>query len=291
MQIAGVNFSLSHDQSLAFNNPPATYRQFLANTAPFFDLIRISLVMDDFPDTGKMIRIFESNQSWSLFVKDGDYFLEYRPPAFHKPFWVAHFDSRLEKATVHCGEMLTGENNGVQALSNPLYYPLDQLLLMYKLARRTGVIVHAAGLNILDKGYIFPGRSGAGKSTLSRLFLGRDTIGMLSDDRVAVRKIGGIFNLFGTPWAGDAGIAENKRFPLSGIFFIQHGGENMIKQILPKEAMEKLMPVTTIPWYDRDIMPDILASCDELVCSVPAYELSFRPGSAVVDFFEKFVSA
>ena len=97
------------------------------------------------------------------------------------------------------------------------------------------------------RGYFFPGKSGAGKSTLSRLLLGRDNIGMLSDDRVVARKIKGRFEVFGTPWAGDAEIAENKNVPLSGIFFIHHAEENMIKEIKPREAIERLMPVTSIP--------------------------------------------
>ena len=143
-------------------------------------------------------------------------------------------------------------------------------------------------MSINGRGYIFPGKSGAGKSTLSRLFLGRDTAEMLSDDRIIIRKIDGKFKAFGTPWAGDAGIAENKSFPLYGIFFIHHAEANMIKEIKPKEAMEKLMPVTSIPWFDRDVMPQILNFCEELVSNIPAYQLYFKPDTEVADFLDKF---
>ena len=291
MQIAGVNFSLSYDQSVTFRNPPSNYQQFLTDTDRYFDSIAITLELDNFPDTGKMTRIFDSVQSWALFLEGDDYFLEYKPPAFREPFWVARLDNRFEKATVHFGGMLISENDGKLIALNPFLYPLDQLLLMHILAKKNGALIHSAGMGIQGRGFIFPGRSGAGKSTLSRLFLGRDTIDMLSDDRVVVRKVKGVFDVFGTPWAGDAGIAENKNFPLSGMFFIHHADENMIKEIKPGEALERLMPVTSIPWYDEKIMSGSLSFCEDLVSHVAAYDLYFRPDSEVVDFIEKFVSS
>ena len=291
MQIAGVNFSLSCKQPGTLKNSDPRYRPFLACGDAAIDSIDISLELNNFPDTREMTRIFDSVQSWALFFEGKDYFLEFKPPAFHEPLWVANFDSAFEKATVHFGERLISEYDAGLMVLNPLFYPLDQLLIIHILALRDGALIHAAGMNIHGRGFIFPGKSGAGKSTLSRLFLGRDNIGMLSDDRVVARKIKGRIEVFGTPWAGDAGIAENKHFPLSGIFFIRHANENMIKEIKPKEAVERLMPVTSIPWYDEKIMPDILSFCEDLVFNIPAYELHFKPGKEVVDFFEKFISA
>lgn len=291
MQIAGVNFSISYRQPVPFKNPDPKYQSFLADKDTAIDSIDISLELENFPDIGKMTRIFDSGQSWALFLEGDDYFLEYKPPAFREPFWVAHFDSRFEKATVHYGGMMISESHGKPVVMNPIFYPLDQFLIMHILAKREGALIHAAGMSVNGRGFIFPGKSGAGKSTLSRLFLGRNTIEMLSDDRVVVRKIKGVFEVFGTPWAGDAGIAENRNFPLSGIFFIHHANKNMIKEIKPNEAVKRLMPVTSIPWYDEKIMSGILSFCEELVFNVPAYELHFRPDNEVGDFFEKFVSA
>jgi hypothetical protein len=173
---------------------------------------------------------------------------------------------------------------------NPIGYPLDQLLLMYALAGRGGACMHAAAVDVDGVGYLFPGRSGAGKSTIARSFTSRNRA-LLSDDRVVVRKIGDKFRCFGTPWAGDAGIAENRNLPLNGIFFIRHGNENRIETITPREAFERLMPVTSIPWYDDKVMPAVLSFCEDLVLHLPVYELHFKPGSEVVDFFEKFVSS
>ncbi len=114
---------------------------------------------------------------------------------------------------------------------------------------------------------------------------------MLSDDRIIIRKMDNIFKTFGTPWPGEEGIAINKSVPLSGIFFISHGSDNRIKEIDKKEALEKLLPVTSIPWYDQEIMTKILNFCEDVISNIPAYELYFKPDFEVVDVLEKFASA
>ena len=114
--------------------------------------------------------------------------------------------------------------------------------------------------------------------------------GLLSDDRVAVRKIGGEFSVFGTPWSGEADIAENRCLPLRGIFFLSQSAENTIKELPHAEAMARLVSLTSVPWYDEIAMTKVLHFCSDLVYAVPAYELYFRPGEEVIDVFKRFVS-
>ncbi|HTZ18424.1 MAG TPA: hypothetical protein VMB78_08290, partial [Dissulfurispiraceae bacterium] len=182
------------------------------------------------------------------------------------------------------------EKDGAVTVFNPLRYPLDQLLMMYALAIEGGAIIHAAGINIEGKGYIFPGRSGAGKSTLSRQFRDREDAEVLSDDRMATRIVNGTIMTYGTPWPGEEGIALNKGVPLAGIFFMSHGDRNVIAEISPQNAVEKLMPVVSVPWYDPEMTSKILAFCDELVSNIPAFELQFKPVVEAADFFVESVS-
>ena len=293
IEIAGVHFSITCPYPVTFDTLSPTYRTFMENMHPArCDVeVRVVLESDNMPDISTMKKIFDTEQSWSLFGQKDEYFLGLNSPALGNQFiWLAHFASMPATITIYCGQPFVTRENGKTTVASPLSYPLDQLLLMYILAKRDGVLIHAAGMHLHGKGFLFPGRSGAGKSTLSRLFLGRDDVGMLSDDRVVVRKIRGIFDMFGTPWAGDAGIAENATCPLSGIFFIRHANEDIIREIKPREAVERLVPVTSIPWYDRKVLPEVLACCEEIVSSVPAYELSFRPDSEAVNVFKKFIS-
>lgn len=290
IEIAGIHFVVTCRDAVLVRNIPDTYTPFYKNEYPDAQLfnVTVSAGPGKLPHTEKTKKIFDSEQSWSMFKDEDQYYLSLDPSAiFEKISCHAHFDKSITEATLY-SETLGRSVNGRPVVHNPFCYPLDQILLMYILSKREGALIHAAGMNINGRGYFFPGKSGAGKSTLSRQFIGQDNMEMLSDDRVAIRKIDNAFRVFGTPWAGDAGIAENKSFPLYGIFFIHHAEKNMIREIKPREAIEKLMPVTSIPWFDRDVMPKILNFCEELVSNIPAYQLYFKPDTEVADFLDKF---
>lgn len=293
IQIAGIDFILSFQDSIVLDKLPEVYQPFIKSTDSEngSTSVNIDLKINNLPDTDHLKKIFDTDQSWSLFTNKDEYFLRLSPPALkNKAVWLAHFNRSFDKITIYCSDILIRKTNGETKLGNPFSYPLDQLLLMYILAQRNGMIIHAAGITMNGTGYIFAGKSGAGKSTLSRQFIGQDNIETLSDDRVVIRKIDETFKVFGTPWPGEGGIAVNKSVPLSGIFFISHGSDNKIKEIDKKEALERLLPVTSIPWYDEETMTKILAFCDVLISNIPTYELHFKPDIEVVDVFEKYVS-
>jgi hypothetical protein len=294
IEIAGIHFVLACREAVLAMDIPKLYKPFYGRAYPDdAELFNVNISTDivNIPQDGNVIKIFDSTQSWSMFHNEERYYISLDPSAIYDSIGChALIDRGITGATLFSSHAGLQSADDKAAVRNPFCYPLDQILLMYVLAGRQGALIHAAGMSLPGRGYIFPGKSGAGKSTLARLFLGREHVEMLSDDRMVVRKIGSSFNVFGTPWAGDAEIAENKNVPLSGIFFIHHADHNMIKEIKPQNAVERLMPVTSIPWYDEAIMSSILSFCEELVLNVPAYELHVRPDKSLVDYFEKFVS-
>lgn len=293
MEIADINFVVSCQYPLSTDRLPGTYSQFLRNIAlPGEDTtINVRIETNAMPDTRQMTKVFDSGQSWSMFRQRDDYFLSLNvPTANGNAIWLATFNSHCDDIVIYCSDQFVNKKDSITTLSTPLGYPLDQLLLMYIMAEKGGALLHAAGANINNRGCIFPGRSGAGKSTLSRLFLKRNTAEMLSDDRIVIRKKNGEFRAFGTPWAGDAGIAGNNNFPLTGLFFIRHAETNMAKELAPIEAVRRLMPVTSIPWHDEKAVQSMLAFCEDLAMNIPAYELQFRPDTEVVTFLEDFIA-
>jgi hypothetical protein len=254
--------------------------------------IEVTLDFDHLPDTKNLSRIFDGGTSWSMWHNSDHYLAALHSPGpGGKLLYAAAFDSPVSHATVYQGESPAEACSEHAEVLNPFCYPLDQILLVYFLAQREGALIHAAGIEVNGKGYLFPGKSGAGKSTLSRQFTATEQHGLLSDDRIVVRRIDGEFRIFGTPWPGEAGIAQNRNLPLHGIFFIRHGVENGVERISPAEAVKRFMPVVSIPWYDKAVMWSILSFCEEVVSHIPAYEFSFRPEREAVRYFEQFVSA
>jgi hypothetical protein len=287
--IAKVNFSVHCDDMPVLAEPRhASYTPFLAEkTVSGVGSFTIDVVLStkEFPSTEALTEIFEDCGSWAMFTHGDEHYLIINPSFAGGPESVIRFNPRLEKTVVYCNDMSVVEVAGKKMVRNPMEYPVDQLLIMYMLAEREGVLIHSSGIDFHGRGYMLSGRSGAGKSTISRRF---ESAGheVLSDDRIIIRKIDGELRMFGTPWSGEAGIAKNKELPLDGIFFLHQGVEDIIKKITPAEAMERLVPVTSIPWYDKSVLPKVLTFCDEIVSACPAYDLVFRRDIDVNRVFE-----
>ncbi len=290
--IADVRFAIHcRDLPILIEPPNAPYASFLtdatAGDAGFFT-IDVNLETGSLPAIEDLTEVFEGRGSWSMFKKGDEYYLVLNPSLGDGPECIARFDRRFETAIIYCGKMDIVEVEGKEMIRNPFSYPLDQLLLMYALAGREGILIHAAGVDMQGKGYIFPGRSGSGKSTLARQFADAARCDVLSDDRVVVRKIGNDFYVFGTPWPGEAGDALNKGVPLAGIMFLAHAEHNLVLELGGPESGRRLLPVVSVPWYDREATAKVLSFCDELITNIPAYELSFRPGRDVAGFLAEF---
>lgn len=288
LEIAGVRYDIDPG-ALQLAGLPEYYRSFIVtgDRAAPLDQVAVSLVATPPPDTSALPTLFETGDSWCLRSAGEDRFLVLAPPAAAgKHIWVAHFSGDCRKVTVYCGEGLFRQGRQGRELANPICYPLDLLLSMQVLATRRGAIIHAAGLALRGKGYLVPGRSGAGKSTFMRQFSGRAHAQSLSDDRVAVRESGGTFRLHGTPWVGEAGIAQNTDLPHAATLFLRQGPEDRLVPLGPAEALSRLIPLASVPWYDAGLLTALLSLLGDLAAAVPAFEFQFQPGPAAADLFE-----
>ena len=282
--IGGVNFSLWSDDVMSAEYPDdryASFRNQVDKDKSDID-VQVQLFSGNAPGTDGLTKIFDSHESWSMFRNGMARHIVLGPPACSMTLWHGCMSPGMTDASVYCGEKLLAERDGRLTVIDPLTYPLDIMMVMYVLASRLGVIIHSCGMNIDGKGYVFPGRSGAGKSTLALLALSNSDVSVLSDDRIVVREIHGAFRAFGTPWLGEAGIGENGTVPLSGVMFIDQSEKNSIKKLSRIDALRRLLPVVSIPWYDEDVMTEILLVCDRLLERIPCYEFQFRKDADVV---------
>ncbi|MCK4761080.1 MAG: hypothetical protein KAW12_02705 [Candidatus Aminicenantes bacterium] len=289
--IGGVNFNINSTVSVEIKEDDPYYASFFCKSKEKEGLIdiQVRLELGNLPDTAKFDRVFDSGQAWTMYREGKFFWLVRHPPAFEEPLCAARFSRDSKEIIIYCGKDIVAEKDGKTIVLNPLGYPQGQILLMYILALNKGAVVHSLAIPIGGRVYLFPGASGAGKSTLSRLFTDRaeQPLSVLSDDRTVVRKIGETWKAFGTPWPGEAGAALNESAPLEAVYFLVHGGSNRVRKLDTREAAEKFLQVTSIPWYDREIMPELLFFCEELVNRIPCFELQFVPDAGVVDFLLK----
>lgn len=232
--------------------------------------------------------VFECDDAWSM-QSDGDgYRVSFRRVDTRAIHTVLRSDRSTTRVSVHTDQGQDGDPPPA-VIMNPIHYPLDQVMFMNHLALRGGVICHAAAAVVNGVALVFPGRSGAGKSTLSRQFVDAGLGGtLLSDDRVVLRREASSENelermvAWGTPWHGDADIAQNMAAPLAAVLFLVQSDTDEVVPIGPGPAMRRLMPVVSCPWYDPERLPPVLDTCGRVVETVPCYELRFtRDGDAV----------
>ena len=240
--------------------------------------------------------LFDGGIAWTMQPEDTGYRLCFRrgerltPGEARSVHTVACSDDPTTHVKVYAEQDVEPLSARPGRLTNPVRYPLDQLLLMNHLASRGGVIVHAAGVVMGGGALAFPGVSGAGKSTLARLMLDAGWAdSLLSDDRMILRaaREGDVDNeadvvAWGTPWPSDARVARNACAPLSGLLFLVKSEQNELVPLTPSEATRRLMPVVTCPWYDAERLPGVLDTCAQIVESTPCYEMRFRPDQEAV---------
>lgn len=209
------------------------------------------------------------------------------------PAWSAEIDPDGRSAAVRVGRSRLVRRGRRLGLRNPLRYPLDQLLTLFALGPRGGLLLHAAGFVSHGRGLIFAGVSGAGKSTLTRLWLERHPRSALSDDRVVVRTAAAgragpaPVSVHGTPWPGDAGVASARGVPLGALCFLAKAPRTRIVPVPATQAMERLLAVTSILWADPLLMRQALAACERLVGSVAAFEFQFAPDASAASAIDE----
>jgi hypothetical protein len=165
----------------------------------------------------------------------------------------------------------------------PLEYPLDELLMIHRLCKGEGVEIHASGVLTADgTGRLFVGHSGAGKSTASRLWLQQPCAKVLSDDRIILRLIDGAPVMFGTPWHGDAGLAEQASAPLHRIFLLHQAQSNEIVALPPARAAAELFARTFVPYHHAPGLDQALQFLQKLTAIVPVAILRCTPDARAI---------
>ena len=228
--------------------------------------------------------VFDSGGVWKLY-RDGTRhrFLFSSPALGPLPYKEATFEADFSSGEVTLRRACFQSAQGLW----PLEYPLDELLLQGLLARGRGAEIHACGVaDPSGRGLLFVGQSGAGKTTMARLWEGVPGITVLSDDRVILRRVGDSFTMYGTPWHGEAALAEPASAPLASVFFLEHSAANTLMPLRGAAAATRLFTCGFPPFHDRDGLDFTLSFFAEMAAEVPCHELRFAPDKQVVEFVE-----
>jgi hypothetical protein len=277
VKIADVVIQSSSDEMAL--EPNIVYRAFVVDdTKPD---ITLHMSFGGIPDISLEKKIFDSGGPWSLYEFNGKYLFTYSSPIITPNLYkVAIFDTDFSHGDLYIGKQAASFSGS----RDPLNYPLDEVLMVNYLAQGRGIDIHAVGMIAPNSfGIAFVGVSGAGKSTTANLWRKQQNVKLLCDDRIILRKQGGEFWMYSTPWHGDAGIAVPGEAPLKSLFFLKQAKENQIIPLKPTDIATRLMVRCFPTFYDVKGMEFTLSFITELANKVPCYELHFTPDQRSVD--------
>lgn len=136
------------------------------------------------------------------------------------------------------------------------------------------VLLHGSVVEVDGECYIFTARSGVGKSTHTKMW--REVFGehavMINDDKPLIKKDGGKFYAYGTPWDGKHALSVNKRSPIKAICYIERGEENEIKKADVSETTHLLISQVYRP-RNKDGVVKTLDFVDDMLKSIPMYKM------------------
>jgi hypothetical protein len=277
LEIPGLVFEIHCESPYEVVEASACYADFVGGGPIKTGAKRVPVelrILDTVPEPAGA-RVFDSGESWLAYGSDDDLIFAF--PATDDPgnfWWTARLEREVPRVTVDFAPEIIERTETTTRIFNPLRYPLDQLLTMFLLSPLRRCIVHAAGVARSGRGIACIGRSGAGKTTLMGLLANTEPSLRLSDDRV-ILEAGPTPTISGTPWAGEGMVATNATADLVAMVFLQQGEGHELRAISSAEAAARLLPTTSVPWFDEGAMTGCLATLDELVRTIPAYDLFF----------------
>jgi hypothetical protein len=277
-RIGGITFGLEAEGELLLT-PERELRAFAVEAGHSDVNLKVAWV-DSLRAPGSTL-LFHSGGLWSLFAEREGYRFSFLSPLLGMtPYKEAWMDPEFRTGRVLLSRRYFDTDRPVY----PLEYPLDELLMIHRLARGEGVEVHAVGISDESgQGHLFLGHSGAGKSTTARLWLDRPGVRILSDDRIILRERDGKIWMYGTPWHGDAGIASPESAPLTSIYLLARGTTNERIPLEPGRAAAELFTRSFVTHHSGEGIRFTLEFLERVAREVPCSIFKFVPDESAVE--------
>lgn len=150
------------------------------------------------------------------------------------------------------------------------------------------LILHASFVGTTKGGLLFTGPSGIGKSTQAELWRQYAEAEVINGDRTILRKYGGSWYGYGSPYAGSSRIYKNCSMPIRAIAVLgQTAGENQCKRLSMREAFGRLYSQTTLNIWNGDYMNTAVELLGNLCEDLPVYYLNCRPEKSAVECLKR----
>lgn len=142
--------------------------------------------------------------------------------------------------------------------------------------RYGAMLLHSSAIMYGGKAYMFSALSGIGKSTHTRLWKQAfgDDVTFINDDKPVLRLNDSGCIVYGTPFDGGSGVANNISAQLGGIIFLERGEENSIQRLDSTSEILKRLYFSTAHFVSKATAESMVSNFEKLVSCADFYLLS-----------------
>lgn len=151
------------------------------------------------------------------------------------------------------------------------------------LLRNEGMMLHASAVEYGGRAVCFSAPPGTGKSTHAERWARLFGASILNDDKPALRRTGGVWRAYGTPWSGKEDLSQNRSAPLAAVCFLFRGEENALEPLTPAQALPLLLSQTPFR-LRREDMERLLTTADCLLRETKVFRLTCRNDDSAARF-------
>lgn len=163
----------------------------------------------------------------------------------------------------------------------------DALGLDYIMSHNHRVILHSSFISWQGGGILFTAPSGTGKSTQADLWKRHEEgVTIINGDRSILGFKEGRAWVYGLPFCGTSGIAENMDCPLRAVVVLRQGRENQIRRLGQREAFSLLLSECTVNTWDTEGTENIMDLLIRIVRTVPVYYFACLPDFSAVEMLK-----
>lgn len=277
--LADIPFRVSGPDTVTPLTPPAEYSLFLTayETRPPAAIYETRVTDTVLPPSSNE-GLFWNNEIWRTRLTDsGAVGIEIFDVAL--PGWRAAACCSQDFSR---GELLVPDTHANASAVRPLYHPQDRAVILGRICRLGGVMMHSSCVLTDGKAMLFVGMSGAGKTTLGRLWCQHGGI-LLNDERnLLIPRKGGV-TAGASPWHGEENKVNAATGPLAAVFFLNQAPTNGLRAMDLPESLPRMMTAAFVPVFIPNGPSSTLDACAAVLDAVPAYELSFTPDVRALD--------
>ena len=154
--------------------------------------------------------------------------------------------------------------------------------LDYVMMQHNCMFLHSSLVRYQNKAVLFSGPSGIGKSTQAELWQHYLDAEILNGDKSCIAKRSDGFYACGSPYAGSSDIFLPEEAPIAGIVLLKQGCENRISRVYGRQAFIPVYAQLLGNTWDSVYTDQLCQLLDELLASIPVYELICTPSEESV---------